>query len=67
MRLAAEAPQLKRCRLKTLIRRFAPPSAFLNEFQHHWPTDGDHTYVDFVRDGLGVTTRSARAVPNGVD
>jgi len=25
--------------------------AFLDDFQRHWPTDGDHTYVDFVRDG----------------
>ncbi|MBN1459269.1 MAG: hypothetical protein JXA57_07020 [Armatimonadetes bacterium] len=25
--------------------------AFLDDFQHHWPTDEDHTYVDFVRDG----------------
>ncbi len=25
---------------------------FLDDFQHHWPTDGDNTYVDFVRDGL---------------
>jgi len=25
--------------------------AFLEDFQRHWPTDGDHTYVDFVRDG----------------
>ena len=25
--------------------------AFLDDFQHHWPTDDDHTYVDFVRDG----------------
>ena len=24
---------------------------FLNDFQRHWPTDEDHTYVDFVRDG----------------
>ncbi|MBU0509928.1 hypothetical protein KKH27_13985 [bacterium] len=24
---------------------------FLDDFQHHWPTDGDHTYVDFVREG----------------
>lgn len=23
---------------------------FLNDFQSHWPTDEDHTYVDFVRD-----------------
>jgi hypothetical protein len=25
---------------------------FLEDFQRHWPTDGDHIYVDFVRDGL---------------
>lgn len=25
--------------------------AFLDDFQHHWPTDGDHVYVDFVRNG----------------
>jgi len=24
---------------------------FLNDFQEHWPTDEDSTYVDFVRDG----------------
>lgn len=24
---------------------------FLEDFQQHWPTDNDHTYVDFVRDG----------------
>ena len=24
---------------------------FLDDFQQHWPTDGDHIYVDFVRDG----------------
>lgn len=30
-----------------------PPdwAVFLDDFQQHWPTDGDHTYVDFVRDG----------------
>jgi hypothetical protein len=27
-------------------------AAFLRDFQRHWPTDGDHVYVDFVRDGL---------------
>lgn len=27
-------------------------AAFLDDFQGHWPTDEDHTYVDFVRDGL---------------
>ena len=25
---------------------------FLDDFQHHWPTDRDHLYVDFIRDGL---------------
>lgn len=25
---------------------------FLDDFQQHWPTDGDHVYVDFVRDGV---------------
>jgi hypothetical protein len=24
---------------------------FLDDFQHHWPTDHDHVYVDFIRDG----------------
>jgi len=27
-------------------------SAFLKDFHRHWPTDGDHVYVDFVRHGL---------------
>ncbi len=25
---------------------------FLDDFQRHWPTDEDHTYVDFIRDGM---------------
>lgn len=25
--------------------------AFLDDFQHHWPTDDDLMYVDFIRDG----------------
>ncbi len=25
--------------------------AFLDDFQHHWPTDEEHTYVESVRDG----------------
>ena len=31
-----------------------PPDwpAFLDDFQRHWPTDHDHMYVDFIRDGL---------------
>jgi hypothetical protein len=24
---------------------------FLDDFHRYWPTDGDHTYVDFVREG----------------
>jgi rubrerythrin len=26
--------------------------AFLDDFQRHWPTDGDDAYVDFVREGV---------------
>jgi|SRR5215472_1243783 len=26
--------------------------AFLDDFHWHWPTDVDHVYVDFVRDGV---------------
>ena len=26
--------------------------SFLDDFLHHWPTDEDHTYVDFVREGV---------------
>jgi hypothetical protein len=33
--------------------------AFLADFQAHWPTDEEHVYVDFVRDGL-VGNGSAR-------
>lgn len=31
-----------------------PPDwpAFLDDFDLHWPTDADHTYVDFIRHGL---------------
>ena len=30
-----------------------PPDwpTFLDDFQRHWPTDHDHLYVDFIRDG----------------
>jgi hypothetical protein len=33
---------------------------FLDDFQRHWPTDDDFTYVDFVRDGScgNATARS---------
>jgi hypothetical protein len=27
-------------------------TTFLDDFQRHWPTDEDHTYVDFIRDGI---------------
>lgn len=33
--------------------------AFLEDFRAHWPTDEEHVYVDFVRDGL-VGNGSAR-------
>ena len=26
--------------------------AFLDDFQRHWPTDEENTYIDFIRDGL---------------
>lgn len=26
--------------------------AFLDDFQRHWPTDDENTYVDFARDGI---------------
>ena len=26
--------------------------SFLDDFQRHWPTDDDNTYVDFVREGI---------------
>jgi hypothetical protein len=26
-------------------------SSFLDDFHHHWPTDEDNTYVDFIRNG----------------
>jgi hypothetical protein len=25
---------------------------FLDDFQRHWPTDQDHLYVDFIREGI---------------
>lgn len=36
---------------------------FLADFVHHWPTHGDHVYVDFVRDGN--LFRSGGAPPPG--
>ena len=37
--------------------------AFLADFVHHWPTHGDHVYVDFVRDG--VVHERGKAPPPG--
>ena len=35
------------------VHHLAPDwPAFLDDFQRHWPTDGNNMYVDFVRDGL---------------
>jgi hypothetical protein len=36
---------------------------FLEDFQRHWPTDQDQTYVDFVREGVcgDATARSGNA------
>jgi hypothetical protein len=37
------------------FERYALPldwRTFLSDFQRHWPTDEDHTCVDFVRDGV---------------
>jgi hypothetical protein len=34
------------------VHRLEPDwDLFLDDFRRHWPTDGDHTYVDFVRTG----------------
>jgi len=34
------------------VHRLKPDwPVFLDDFQHHWPTDDGHTYVDFVREG----------------
>lgn len=35
------------------VHRLEPDwRTFLDDFQKHWPTDAEHTYVDFIRDGL---------------
>ncbi|MBF0356901.1 MAG: hypothetical protein HQL43_16870, partial [Alphaproteobacteria bacterium] len=35
------------------VHRLEPEwPSFLDDFQHHWPTDDDNTYVDFVRHSL---------------
>lgn len=39
--------------LRYLEVHHLPPdwNEFLDDFQRHWPTDGDDTFVEFVRDG----------------
>lgn len=35
------------------VHRLLPDwPTFLDDFQCYWPTDDDHTYVDFVREGI---------------
>ncbi len=34
--------------------------AFLDDFQNHWPTDDDNTYVDFVREGVTGNGKARR-------
>ena len=35
------------------VHRLEPDwPTFLDDFQRHWPTDDDHTYVDFIREGV---------------
>jgi len=40
--------------LRYFERHHLPPDwpAFMDDFSQHWPTDNDHTYVDFIRDGV---------------
>ncbi|WP_432258023.1 hypothetical protein [Cupriavidus sp. TMH.W2] len=36
---------------------------FLDDFQRHWPTDEEHIYVDFVRDGLAGNGAARQGSP----
>lgn len=48
------------------VHHLAPDwPTFLKDFQRHWPTDEDHLYVDFVRDGRTATVLTAAAVRAG--
>ena len=40
--------------MKYLQKYAIPPEwqAFLDDFESHWPTNRDHVYVDFIRDGI---------------
>jgi hypothetical protein len=37
--------------------------AFLEDFRAHWPTDEEHVYVDFVRDGLAGNGNARQGNP----
>jgi hypothetical protein len=42
------------------VHHLAPDwPTFLEDFQCHWPTHEDNTYVDFVRDGLHGTSANS--------
>jgi hypothetical protein len=46
------------------VHRLKPHWAtFLDDFQHHWPTDEDHTYVDDVRGGVVGEGEARRGDP----
>src|SRR5260221_9037201 len=41
------------------VHRLKPDwPSFLDDFQQHWPTDDDNTYVDFVREGVRQRRRA---------
>jgi hypothetical protein len=37
--------------------------SFLDDFQRHWPTDEDNTYVQFVRDGISGNGEARQGSP----
>jgi hypothetical protein len=37
---------------RTIGIHYSGAEAFLDDFHRHWPTDRDHTYVDFIREGM---------------
>ena len=40
---------------------------FLDDFQKHWPTDAEHTYVDFIRHGSRGEGEAVPAAPLAAD
>jgi hypothetical protein len=41
-------------------------AVFFEDFQRHWPTDRDHTYVDFVHDGFPAMELRVRETRPGL-